>query len=758
MNCTESGPKTDAARHFVAALAAAWDGLPHHSAGAAPLMCARARGAADWAMLEPSPGGVASLKAPAQGALERCAALLRSLATGLGADAAAVVAGAGSPPPDGSAPGVSIYVQAAGEAAPAALYWPTDAAGRVLLGLPRQLDPPPPCPPLLPPEAAAAQPHGFAGAGPLTAPELVETLRRRGLRVHGDSASLLSSLPAETRWECAGEVWPEGRSLGAAVWVHRQTGRALYGSVDDGAVTFAAYDDVQSLRAQRPDYQRLLDTLAQLSAEARRAPGGAAAAPDAAPPVPRGFALKASRLPAAAGGADPLWDLAVLDGPDSPAARAAFGAVIQRALAEAGETRPTAYNADEFELEIVGGEGPINLGNCYGECRLAPPYRRPRLAELFATSMVAARGYRFAESAPEALTHLRPMIRARAAKMADELDAAGDASAGAASAGASYSMLTEQLVVEVVYDQPRAVFHLTEEQLARWGMTLAEAREVGLDNLRRSTPAIGRLFERTPSGLYLCQTGDGYDAARALLTPELRSLQLIGQAVVLPLHRDLLMVAGSGQEEAQAELAERAIAGLDHPRFNTAAPMRLTGSGYEPYAPPTNSPLHETYRQLRLRSAAREYAWQKAALRRRLERRGERGFVASFMIVQEPAGRGPASYTVWGAGITTLLPRADRVAFTDVRSRRGYALHYGSAPWARVAQAVGHLMQPVPGLYPERLRVSSFPTRAQFRAMRCTDLRGRPVGEPRLTEMGARQWEEARRRAEGQDEGAAPKS
>jgi hypothetical protein len=75
----------------------------------------------------------------------------------------------------------------------------------------------------------------------------------------------------------------------------------------------------------------------------------------------------------------------------------------------------------------------------------------------------------------------------------------------------------------------------------------------------------------------------------------------------------------------------------------------------------------------------------------------------------------PTSFTVWTDGITSLLPRTDKVSFIQGDSIRGDKI-VAFADWARVQDVVGDLMKPV-GLYPQRFRVEQFPTGEQLKAI-----------------------------------------
>jgi hypothetical protein len=115
-----------------------------------------------------------------------------------------------------------------------------------------------------------------------------------------------------------------------------------------------------------------------------------------------------------------------------------------------------------------------------------------------------------------------------------------------------------------------------------------------------------------------------------------------------------------------------------------------------------------------LQSIAENYDQTKQLLDAVNEKRGDDVFVAAFTAVQDKETGALSSYAVWGQGVKSLLPRADKVVF-GVGNPLGKAT-YVDAPWERVRAVVGELMKPVPG-YPERWRVDAFPSREQLAAL-----------------------------------------
>jgi hypothetical protein len=73
------------------------------------------------------------------------------------------------------------------------------------------------------------------------------------------------------------------------------------------------------------------------------------------------------------------------------------------------------------------------------------------------------------------------------------------------------------------------------------------------------------------------------------------------------------------------------------------------------------------------------------------------------------------SYAVWAKDCDSLLPRADWITFF-----RGEGDLPANAPWEKVEQIVGHLMEPTAD-YPIRYRVKEFPSDAELAALGSND-------------------------------------
>ena len=175
---------------------------------------------------------------------------------------------------------------------------------------------------------------------------------------------------------------------------------------------------------------------------------------------------------------------------------------------------------------------------------------------------------------------------------------------------------------------------------------------------------------------------------------------------------ETLIVTGSDDVDGLKGMLGLATNALQQPRpisgiaFGSMATTGCPGCPIHPIA------LFNEFRGLQLQSIGRGYAEQKEMLDGTTDKDT---FVASFSIVQHPETEHFMTYCVWPKDTLTLLPHTDRIAF--MQEGKGPLM----AEWDRAVEIVGHLMEPL-DIYPERFRVSEFPTDEQLAAMGATTL------------------------------------
>jgi hypothetical protein len=380
-------------------------------------------------------------------------------------------------------------------------------------------------------------------------------------------------------------------------------------------------------------------------------------------------------------------------------------------MQRAGETRPIKFDADEFQL-VIAGEGDqhgiVNLRNFYAEfCNLSPADRKKYLPETI-LAIIAPRD-ELPENFEEIKGHLRPKIWARAGIEHTNLQAR--IRGGKKGIDMPQYEVGSHLLASIVYDLPRSVRSISSDELETWGTSYYEALEIATQNLIESK------FEYTKvgDGLYISTTGDSYDASRVLLTDFIRSLEVEGEVIAMVPNRDMLLVAGADDDQAlegMVTLAEQAVEG---PRPLASTALRLVGDDWVDWMPSRGHQLFDRFRILELKYLYQEYAQQKEMLDKLYETQGIERFVATFSAATDTDGDNLFSYSVWSAGVESLLPHAERVMFYRP-SETGDKEIVASVPWHKVEKVVGHLMSDV-DLYPRRFLVTEFPSEQELRQL-----------------------------------------
>ncbi|MBI3928815.1 MAG: hypothetical protein HY319_24960 [Armatimonadetes bacterium] len=376
-----------------------------------------------------------------------------------------------------------------------------------------------------------------------------------------------------------------------------------------------------------------------------------------------------------------------------------FAHIVTDEIRRGGENGDIVYDREHFALTIGqdSEKSVLHLSNVYREYLRSPRRQRRRLLTNFASLQRQAGEFLFPESYQEARACLMPRLQHRL--QLETLRLLKDLVV-------PHVLLSEDLTATVVYDTPQAILSFPEDQLERWGITFEEAMRAARDNLWAASNDEFSCHR----GLYTSPWRDNYDASRLILQPLIRQLKVEGQHVVLPLHRDSLLVTGSEEHAGLEALLQAAGTGFEHPRFICGAPIWLQEDRWTEYEPPAGHPLAEEFRRLRLCSRARDYQEQKQVLEELHHSRGEDLLVAAYSLTDQTGEL--QNYSSWSRGVDTLLPRSERVALFDPALPEEERV-LGLFDWEHLKSVVGALMEKTDH-YPIRFRVRQFPSEAQL--------------------------------------------
>jgi uncharacterized protein YtpQ (UPF0354 family) len=274
-----------------------------------------------------------------------------------------------------------------------------------------------------------------------------------------------------------------------------------------------------------------------------------------------------------------------------PPSEARFARLLVAALHRAGDTRQFAYNREEFRLEVSNdGALPetINLRNLYIEyCRAS---RDERTAWLQKTCIGFLNRMEVPTDFDDVKADLRPTLRSRTMSElmrleCDDLDAEFDFPTIAVS---------EHLEACLVYDMPRAMRFIRQDNLDDWGVSLYQAMEVARQNLAELPCSYAVVADR----LYLFDNADAFDGSRMLVPDMIRELEVAGSPLALPITRDCLLLTGTEDYAGLCTMVALAEQSNGAPRPLCGLPHVLVGDDWRPWQPDDGHPAQADFRKL----------------------------------------------------------------------------------------------------------------------------------------------------------------
>ncbi len=381
-----------------------------------------------------------------------------------------------------------------------------------------------------------------------------------------------------------------------------------------------------------------------------------------------------------------------------PPSRDKFAKLVLKAFADLGVPMRFKYSKENFALESADGE-TFNLHNFYAEyCRMNRAQRKEALYRWAMVQFETIAG--IPDDVEEATPNLRPKLWMRWSLEQLRLH---QALKGEEWKGSPVVSVGTHLCLALVYDMPHAISSVPPDQLPKWGISFHDAMAAAKENLSNATVGYGKIGD----GFYTFVSGDNYDATRLVLLNHLQQLEVKGELIVAAPNRDSLFVTGSEDHEGLKVMFTFIKQAMAEPRPMCPIPMRLVGDQWFDWDLPPSLPEYNEWRHLQMQFLGEIYAEQKQLLEALHEKTETDVFVASFTgIVHQKTGRA-MSYSVWGEGIPTLLPRTD-VVFLGRADQSGFLV-----AWDQVEDIVGDLLEPTDN-YPPRYSVTQFPTPDQM--------------------------------------------
>lgn len=384
-----------------------------------------------------------------------------------------------------------------------------------------------------------------------------------------------------------------------------------------------------------------------------------------------------------------------------------FAALVRDELLRTGHFSRIRYDKAAFALHLDGAkhddqQSTVFLHNLFASFSQLSAAERPAALKRiisFVTESRAPVPATFAEVSSRLLPSVRSMVELGMWELQCELK-------GSAKAELPHRRVTEAWAAWLALDRSESIMRLSADHLASWGVGFDEAFEIALGNLRANS---AKPFSLLAPGLYCSDWGDGYDTSRLLLTDIIASLPVRGMPVAMAPHRDALLVTGADDADGLKAMARVVQSLQGGPRPISAETICLEGGSWRDFVPDPSRADQEELAELQEVQASIDYEAQKALLDARYAKYGEDVFVANHWLRRErETGRFRGSFGTWSEGVDTLLPKAQSIALVRIEEQ-----HFVYVPWERVVAIAGELMVPM-GWWPERFRVRSFPSSAQF--------------------------------------------
>ena len=339
-----------------------------------------------------------------------------------------------------------------------------------------------------------------------------------------------------------------------------------------------------------------------------------------------------------------------------------FAKRVMDGIRSANPAAQVRYDKSGFRLVLTENgreQGYVNLGNLFTEhCGKSREEQDAHIRN----AVRACCAYRkdlpdeFDDAKPDLLPTLRSRTYFELTKLQTQLQHDGEFDC-------AYQPIGEHLALSLVYDLPEAMLVVTNDALAKWGVSFYEAMEVARQNLAQRPAQIGRIGD----GLYVLATGDAYDATRMMVLDMVRHLSVNGDPIAMVPSREHLLITGSEDTQglsAMANLAEKMFQEEHH--LISLHAFRLDGDDWVPWLPDTEHELHAKFHELATRSIGTDYSEQKDVLEKLYEKRGCDEFIASFSGLQSKADGRLASFCAWTEGIVSLLPKTDLIMFARI--------------------------------------------------------------------------------------------
>ncbi len=328
-----------------------------------------------------------------------------------------------------------------------------------------------------------------------------------------------------------------------------------------------------------------------------------------------------------------------------------FARLMIKRLADKGWPTPVTYQADTFSLKISDGQ-VLYLDNTYrdwlnADDAVAKQAAIDRMVDITLES-------RHQTTAEEDRANLMLGVRSRTyvENMWLFTKVPPDYMDGA------YKPFVADLAAVLIVDSEKAMAICTREKLAEWQAGFDDLVPIARDHLKR----VPTRFEKTGSGIYVSSGSNDYDSS-ALLTPDVfTSLPLKGEPIVVPVLRNLLLVAGSEDAEALRQIGPLAEKLYDEDsRPLSVTPLILKDGVFA--AVDTSNGAFPMLRRLAVRQPMQDYADLRLALEPHFAAQKRDTYIGKLEAIESDGSL--YTWTTLVHDIASLIPKADAVIISQ---------------------------------------------------------------------------------------------
>ena len=367
-------------------------------------------------------------------------------------------------------------------------------------------------------------------------------------------------------------------------------------------------------------------------------------------------------------------------------------------LRSARESGQTGWVYDVTDSSLRHADRIVNLGNIHREYAQAGYLARPGLLRKYQAMLAPESTADEPKLWTLAQKAIFPILRSRYERTVVEIE---HRSKDPFPPRASKPFLGH-LEAVIGYDHGQTVSQVTLETASDWGVSIDEALQRALVNLRALPPPT---WESAGDRVRALESEGGYTESFLQLPRTFDNLPAKGQALAMIPNRGVLLSTGSDESGGLAALLAAAKESMQQaPWPLTGDLFHITAAGPELHVPDDrpNATLSAAIQRLDISSA---YAGQKTALDIYHEAINEDVFVATYGLPKDRPEE-VFSWCSWTMGVPSLLPVTDTVALVrDVDGSRKVM----RVPWADLERLLGHYFKPT-SEDPTRIRVDGFPT------------------------------------------------